>query len=170
MQHILRFLLCVSFFITICLQSYGQKYGHVNLGNLMTKMPELEVASEQLVKYNEQLVTELQQKAADWERRYKELSDLVQTLPPVEVKEREQKLLEEQQKILQEEQLIQLQVNEKRNEIMAPIIQKVQEAISAIGKENGYTMIFDTSIPNTVLYVDASIDVTSQVLQRLGIN
>ena len=169
MQNTLRFFLCVSLLITMCLHTYGQKYGHVNLGNLMTKMPEVETGSSQLVKYNEQLVAQLQQKVDDWERRYKELERLVPTLPPVEVKEREQKLLEEQQKILQEEQLITLKVNEKRAEIMGPIIQKVQESINAIGKENGYTMIFDTSVPNTVLYVDDSIDLTDQVLTRLGI-
>lgn len=169
----MRKLLLLSAFIfaIMCTTSsvYAQKYGHVNLGNLLSQMPEIEASSTQLVTFQEQLQKALQLKIDSWEKRVVDLQNKVSEMTPNEVKQMEEKLLKEQQEILQEEQLLSNKVLEKRNEIMAPIIAKAQNAIDQIGKENGYTMIFDTSIPNLVLYVKESDDLMDQVLAKLGI-
>ncbi len=149
---------------------YAQKYGHVNLGNLLSKMPEIEASSAQLVTFQEQLQKALQLKIDSWEKRVVDMQNKVSEMTPNEVKQMEDKLLKEQQEILQEEQLLSNKVLEKRNEIMAPIIAKAQNAIDQLGRENGYTMIFDTSIPNLVLYVKESDDLMDQVLAKLGIS
>ena len=149
---------------------YAQKYGHVNLGNLLSQMPEIEASSAQLVTFQEQLQKALQLKIDSWEKRVVDMQNKVSEMTPNVVKQMEDKLLKEQQEILQEEQLLSNKVLEKRNEIMAPIIAKAQNAIDQIGRENGYTMIFDTSIPNLVLYVKESDDLMDQVLAKLGIS
>ena len=164
-------LLSILFIVIMCTTSgvYAQKYGHVNLGNLLTEMPEIEEKSGELVIFQEQLQKALQLKINAWEKRVVDLQNKVGEMTPNEVKQMEEKLLQEQQEILQEEQLLSNKVLEKRNEIMAPIIAKAQNAINAVGKENGYTMIFDTSIPNLVLYVKESDDLMDVVLAKLGI-
>ena len=48
-------------------------------------------------------------------------------------------------------------------------MEKVQKAIQDVGKEGGYTMIFDTSTFNAILFAEDSDDVTSQVKAKLGI-
>ena len=169
MKKILRSLACIICLITISTQVQAQKYGHVNLGNLLTQLPEVEAGSKQLESHQAQLVDELRIKVADWEKRYKALESMVKQLPPNEVREKEEKLVAEQRKLLQEEQMITAKVNEKRNQIMGPIIQRVQVAINAVGAENGYTMIFDTSIPNAILFVNESVDLANQVKVKLGI-
>lgn len=169
MKFILHSALCVLCLCTISSQVYAQKYAHVNLGNLLTKMPEVDEGSVKLEKYQELLIQELQAKAADWEKRYKDLESKVSTMAPNDVKAEEQKLLQEQQKLVEEERMIAVKVQDKRAEIMGPILQKVQAAIDAIGAENGFTMIFDTSIPNAILFVEESDDLTSKILAKLGI-
>ena len=148
---------------------YAQKYGHVNLGNLLAQMPEIEERSAELVTFQEQLQKALQLKIDSWEKRVVDLQNKVNEMAPKEVKVLEEKLLKEQEEILKEEQLLSNKVLEKRNEIMTPIISKAQNAITQVGKENGYTMIFDTSIPNLVLYVKESDDLMDMVLAKLGI-
>ena len=133
-------------------------------------MPEVNEGTKLLETYQSQLVKQMEQKVADWQRRYQELSEKVQTLSPKELKELEEKLLQEQQELRLEDQKMAQQVNEKRAEIMSPILQKVQTALDAVGQENGYTMIFDTSIPNTILYVSESDNLEKQVLAKLGIS
>ena len=169
MKKILRSIICIICLITISTQIQAQKYGHVNLGNLLTEMPEVEEGSKKLETHQAQLVAELKVKVDDWEIRYRALENKVQDLPPNEVREKEEKLVAEQRSLLQEEQMITAKVNEKRNEIMGPIIQRVQVAIDAIGAENGYTMIFDTSIPNTILFVSEAENLIPQVKAKLGI-
>ncbi len=169
MKMVLRSLICVLFLFTVSTLVQAQKYGHINLGNLLTKMPEVNKGTVTLEQYQKQLFAELEQKVTEWEGRYKALEAKVNEMPPNEVKVQEQKLIEEQQKLRQEEQLITLKVNQKRSEIMGPILQKVQTAVNAVGEEKGYTMIFDTSIPNAMLYVNESDDLTQVILTKLGI-
>ena len=167
-----RFILLTTLFVfAICCSStiYAQKYGHVNLGNLLAQMPEVEAKSNELVTYQEQLQKALQIKIDSWEKRVIDIQNKVNELTPKEAKEKEEQLLKEQQEILQEEQLLNNKVLEKRNELMKPLVSKAQSAIDEVGKENGYTMIFDTSIPNLVLYVNNSDDLIDVVLEKLGI-
>ena len=147
----------------------AQKYGHVNLGNLLTKMPNIEQSSTELQTYQEQLQKGLQAKIDKWEQKVVEVQKMVNDLTPKEVKEKEEQLLVEQQEILKEEQELNNKILERRNAIMSPIIAKAQSAIEEVGRENGYTMIFDTSVPNLVLYVQESDDLMSLVLAKLGI-
>ena len=165
---------CFTFILTLTLLCsytgvYCQKYGHVKLGNLLTKMPAIEESSEGLLTYQEQLQAALQIKIDKWEQKVVDLQKQAQEVTPKELKARESQLLEEQQEILQEEQQLNNKILEKRNAIMGPIIAKAQSAINEVGQENGYTMIFDTSIPNLVLYVEESDDLMTKVLAKLGI-
>lgn len=162
----LVYLICICAIIT---PMQAQKYGHVNLGNLLAEMPEVDAGSKQLEAYQTQLVEALRVKVTDWEKRYKALESQVTQLPPNEVREKEEILVTEQRGLLEQEQAITVEVNKKRTAIMGPIINKVQVAIETIGAEKGYTMIFDTSIPNVVLYVSETEDLIPLVKAKLGI-
>jgi outer membrane protein len=57
----------------------------------------------------------------------------------------------------------------KQGELMKPILEKVQKAITAIGKEQGFTYIFINN-SNVIPYISAdSQDVTPLVKQKLGV-
>ena len=68
-----------------------------------------------------------------------------------------------------EEQDLRLQVQDKREELLKPLLDRVNQAIQDVGKENGYAMIFDASIPNTVLFVAEKDDVMALVKAKLGV-
>jgi len=75
----------------------------------------------------------------------------------------------EQQAIQALEQDVVQKVGKKREELLKPILDKVDAAVQAVGKENGYAMIFNTSLFNFVLSVDESEDVMSLVVSKLGL-
>ena len=50
-----------------------------------------------------------------------------------------------------------------------PLLEKVNNAMKDVATENGFTMVFDLS-SNMVLYGDPSLDVTTLVKTKLGIN
>jgi len=147
----------------------AQKYGHVNLGNLLTLLPEIETNSTELESYRNKLRDDLQARIDVWEKKVISVQNTVSDLPPNQVKIKEAELLKEQEILLKEEQGLNALVLEKRNQIMAPLIDKAQKAIKTVGRENGYTMIFDTSIPNVTLFATESDDLTSLVLAKLGV-
>jgi outer membrane protein len=52
---------------------------------------------------------------------------------------------------------------------MEPMIEKANQAIEDVAKENGYTYILDTSA-GTVLYFPESDDILPLVKTKLGLN
>jgi outer membrane protein len=91
-------------------------------------------------------------------------------MAPAEQQKREAALQQERETILAYEQDMQVKMQSKRQELLQPIVDKIQKALDAIGKENGYAMIFDSGAFNAVLFVTESDDVAPLVRQKLGIN
>jgi outer membrane protein len=57
------------------------------------------------------------------------------------------------------------QLDQKQDALVQPIIQKIHEAISKIGKANGYDFIIDAE--QGVLYADEKYDISTLVLEEL---
>ncbi|MGD8414158.1 MAG: OmpH family outer membrane protein [Candidatus Latescibacterota bacterium] len=56
----------------------------------------------------------------------------------------------------------------KRNkELTQPIVEKINKILEDLGKEQGYTMIFDVANAN-VVYADKTLDLTEMVLEKLN--
>ena len=62
----------------------------------------------------------------------------------------EEQLTKDQQAIGQLEQEMQDKVLAKREELLGPILEKIDVVIKEIGKEGGYTFIFDASVQISV--------------------
>lgn len=148
-----------------------EKYGHLNFGNVVALMPATKSADSQLEAYQKQLVAKGEEMAKAFQVNYQKLVQDInsKTLAPKQQEERELALQSEQQAILKYEQEVIQKVNVKRDELLKPIVEKVQAAIKAIGKENGYAMIFDTSTFNAILFVQDTDDVLPLVKTKLGI-
>jgi len=172
MKKILNFSVLILAFLALALNSASaQKYGHLNSGNLLEELPEVQAADKQLAEYREELVAEGEKMAQAFQTKAQAFMQKVQAgeLTPVEQQKQEQQLQAERQKIMEYEQTISQKVSQRRQELLDPILQKVQDAIDAVGEENGYVMIFDTSIFNAVLFAKDSDNVMPLVKAKLGL-
>ena len=172
MKKILNFSVLILAFLALNMDSaLAQKYGHMNSGNLLEELPAVKAADEQLAEFREELVAEGEKMAQAFQTKAQAFMQKAQAgeLTPVEQQQQEQQLQAERQKIVQYEQQISEKVRQRRQELLDPILQKVQDAIDAVGKENGYVMIFDTSIFNAVLFAEDSDDVMPLVKAKLGL-
>ncbi len=166
----------VKSFVLICLLSAAafsasaQKIGYVNSQGLLSLMPEvkeansnLETYSAQLSKRAEQMYQSLQTKAAALQQKRDsgEISPKQLEIELATLQQEEQKLVEFQGKSQNEIAL-------KQNELIQPILDKVQEAIDAVAKEESFTYVFDSS-QGMILYADESTDITDKVKAKLGI-
>lgn len=149
----------------------AQKFGHLNSGNLLSLLPEAQKADEQLVALQETLLKDYDTKLKDFRARGSKFMQDAQSgaLSQVQIQEQQTKLEAEQQALAQEEQSIIAQVQKKRQELLEPILTRVDEVIQVIGKEGNYTMIFDTSKINAILFVEEADDLMPLVKERLGI-
>lgn len=149
----------------------AQKFGHINVGNILVLMPETKGADSLLMVYQDSLVAigesrsdSLKNDILAFSKAYNE-----GLLTPKQAESRKADLEKRHQGILAFEQQVQNWVALKREELLTPILEKLQNAIDEVGKEGGYYMIFDTSVVNTILYAKESDDLAPLVKKKLGI-
>lgn len=169
-MKIYKLILIAVIALTSTVSVFAQKYGHINSGNLLELLPEVNNADEELVKLRDKLFTERDQKMAAFQEKYQKAVQSLNSgeLSPKQQQEMEANLRVEQEAIAKFEQGIQNQMGKKRQELLGPILEKVDEAIQAVAKEKGYTMVFDTS-QGALLFANESEDITPLVKAKLGL-
>ena len=60
------------------------------------------------------------------------------------------------------------QLEERQEALLKPIVDRAKKAIEEVGKENGYTYIFDAGV-GAVLYSQDSDDIMPLVKKKLGL-
>ena len=75
---------------------------------------------------------------------------------------------EEESKITAFETNMRQQIQEKRETLLKPILDKVNQAINDVAKEKAFQYIFDTST-GVILYADESVDISKDVKTKLGL-
>lgn len=147
-----------------------QKFGHINSGNLLELLPEVKNADAELGKLRDKLMQEMETKLAAFQERYQKAVQLVNSgeLSPKQQQEKEQQIRSEQETLQKFEQSIQAQIAQKREELLQPILTKVDNAIQEVAKEGGYSMVFDTSTGGLLFAADSE-DLMAKVKAKLGI-
>ncbi len=149
----------------------AQKYGHLNFGNLVALMPETKTADEKLKLYQDSLVNEGEEMAKVFQEKYVAALKEVQagTLSPLQQQQKQEELQKEQTELANYEQVVAQSVQAKRAELLAPIVARANKAVEEIAKENGYLLIFDTSVFNAILFAQETDDVMPLLKAKLGL-
>ena len=148
----------------------AQKFGYLNSAQLLAELPEVKAADSELETYQKQLMSSGESMVKKLETKYQEYSKQAQSglLSQVEMQKKEQELAGEQKNIQEYEVEVQNKILAKREELYKPILDKVKVALETIGKDQGYTMIFDSSA-GTILHANDSENVMGLVKAKLGI-
>lgn len=167
-----RTFLLIAFLALGATFSFAQdKYGHLNFGNLIALMPETKAADAAIETFQKDLVAQGEKMAEDFRNKYAKLvsDDQAGTLTPKQAQEKAAVLEKEQQSILAFEQEVVQKVQAKRQELLKPIIDKAQAAIKTVAEQNGFAMIFDSSVFNSILFAENTEGVMPLVKAQLGI-
>jgi outer membrane protein len=170
-MKLLKISLLLSLFFFVASTVNAQKFGHINTGNLLTLMPETKTADEKLKAFQDSLVIIGEQMAKKLETDYLAYSKEYRegNLTPVVAKQRQDELEKKRNEIAAYEEVVIAKVSEQREKLLSPILVKLQEAVNAVGKEGGYTMIFDVSVLNTILFAKETDDIEPLVKAKLGL-
>lgn len=147
----------------------AQKFGHINSQQLLMESPKVKVADDQLETYQNQLIKQGQELVTKFETDYQNYVEKANggTLSKIQMQQMESELTAKQENIQKYEYEVQQKLAMKREELYKPILDEVKVAIDAIGKDEGYTMIFDTAT-NALLFAMESEDVLAKVKTKLG--
>lgn len=143
------------------------KIGTVDTQEVFTLMPELKTAQASLEEVNKKYQTEYKALQEEFNKKLQEYQALAKDTPETIKQRREQELNELGQKIQTFEQVANQDIQQQQQKLMAPIYEKINTAIKAVGDENGYTYILEDS---QVIYKNPTAnDVTSLVKAKLNL-
>ena len=144
------------------------KFGHINSEQLLMIMPETADADKAIQEYSQMLETQLQAmygeyqtKAGEFQTNEGLMTDIVKEAKIKEIQDLELR-------IQQFQQTSQESIQQKRNEVLSPLLEKAQNAINEVAKEQKYTYIFDISL-GSIVYGEESRDIMPLVKSKLGI-
>lgn len=150
-----------TYFLTVVLLAlaisvFGQKYAYLNSTQLLLELPEVKTADSQLETYQNSLISKGETMVKEFEKKYNAYVTEAQsgTLSGIQIQQKESELAQEQQNIQKYEQEVQQLIGAKREELYKPILDKVKVIVEQVGKDSGYTMIFDSSIGGLLYAVE----------------
>lgn len=148
----------------------AQKFGYLDSSTILAEMPEVKQAESQLSTLQKQLQKKGQQKLESLQNKYQDLARQEQAgeIAPKALQEQAELLKAEELELSQYEQEMQQQIMNKREELLQPILDRVQTIIDDVAAEEGYVYVFDSST-GILLYADDALDITSKVKAKLGL-
>jgi outer membrane protein len=171
MRKIVLTLLLIAFVFPAAsfAQSGDLKFGHINVSELMSMMPERDSIRKELQDYQKMLQKEMQtmqqeytQKLQSYQKNRQQYSQLVR-------KSKEQELQDMQTRIQEFQSTAQQDMQQKQQELLQPLMEKINSAIKRVGQSHGYIYIFDTSAGAVVYKSEQSENVMPLVKEELGI-
>lgn len=150
------------------LNAQAIKLGALNPNQILQVMPETATAKTTLEATQQKYETQAKALQEEFNKKAGEYEQLEKSKASEAVKEAKQKeLLDIQQKAETFRQTAMQDIQKQQEQLMAPIEQKLRDAIQQVGAEGGYSAIFYNDV---LLYRGASVeDITPKVKAKLGI-
>jgi outer membrane protein len=162
-----RILLVLAIALPMLMSAQTVKIGVVDTQTILENHPDLKTAQTKLAEFSKKYEDEFAKLRTEYTNKVEEY----QKLPadePASIKERKAKDIQDlETRIQQYSQDAQTAIQKEQSTLFQPIQQKVLDAIEAVGKENGFTIIQEKDA--LIYYAAPAEDITTLVRKKLGI-
>ena len=161
--------LAVALFVMSGVANAQVKIAHVSTADVLEAMPDKAAAEKKLENFYNELEKSLQAMGTEYQTKVQEYEANQATMSNLVKQSKEKEIVDIQNRIQQFQANAEQEFEAKRAELLQPILEKIQNAINAVGKEKGYTYILDTATGAAVYIGTDAIDCTKDVKAKLGI-
>lgn len=160
--------LILLFLVAAPLMAFAQeKTAYIDADAIFIKMPEMTEVETKLSAEAETIKQNMATIQSEYGTLLKKYQELTETSPASVRADLEKQIQQLQERHQQYEQNSAQEFQQKQQALLAPLQQKLMQAIKDVGDQNNYTYIFDRK---TMHYVSPSaVDVSGQVKAKLGI-
>lgn len=162
----------LAIFAVVCVfGAKAQKFALVDMEYILKNIPSYEMANEQLSQLSQRWQKEVEAKGKEAEALYQNyLADKV-FLTDEQVKKREEEV------VAKEKESTELrykyfgpegELYKKRQSLLKPIQDDVYNAVKKLAQERGFQAIFDRASASEIIFASPSIDVSNDVLAKMG--
>lgn len=164
MKQLKCLLIASIFFLGTSQVSAQSKLAHVEVGEIMAKMPEILVAQKQLEKLSVEYQSVYKTMGEEYQAKIKKYEAEVATVSEKMNVERQKEVQDMEKRIQEYGQTAQKELQTKETDLMKPIQEKVKAAIQKVGKAKGFQYILNSE---GLLLADGP-NLTMDVKKELG--
>ena len=170
MKKLVLFLACGLMIGNIAFAQTGNlKIGFINSAVILQSMPEKIQADSTLAKYARSFQEQIDIMMKDYQSKgqHYQASEKTMTDAMKEVKMKE--IQDLQNRIETTQQSAQEKIQQKKNDVYAPVLEKAEKAIKAVSKEKNFDFVFDQAAGGAMVFGKDEFDITPMVKAKLGI-
>ncbi|MCM1456704.1 MAG: OmpH family outer membrane protein [Lachnoclostridium sp.] len=165
--------LFLTFLLTLAgiASASAQKFALVDMEYILKNVPAYEMANEQLNQLSQRWQKEVEAVGVEAQNMYQNfIADKV-FLTDEQIKKREEEI------VAKEKEATELrykyfgpegELYKKRQSLLKPVQDDVYNAVKKVADERGYQAIFDRASASDIIYASPRIDVSNEVLAKLG--
>ena len=149
----------------------AQKFALVDMDYILGSIPSYEMANEQLNQLSQRWQKEVEAVAKEAETLYKNYQNEMVFLTDEQKKKKEAEIVAQEKKAAELRQKYfgpEGELYKKRQTLMKPIQDDVYNAVKKVSEERGYQCIFDRASSADIIFASPRIDVSNEVLEKLG--
>ncbi|SOE22240.1 periplasmic chaperone for outer membrane proteins Skp [Spirosomataceae bacterium TFI 002] len=168
-------LIAVGLLSTFSINAQTVKVGYTNIDFILSSIPDSKDVQTKLSTEKAQYDKLIQEKIAGFQKDYEDFQKLMQagTVSAVIRQDKEKSLQNKQNEIQEFQQNSETALQAKYQQLLSPVMDKIQKAIDEVAKANGYTYVFnsDAGAGTTpiVLVAPEQDNITTLVLKQMGV-
>lgn len=167
------FITALTLLVSLSINAQNFKLGYTNVEFILQNLPESKDIQTKLSTEKAQYDKLYQDKLAEAQKLYEDYQKNSASMSTV-IKADKEKTLQNKQNELQElQQNAEGALSRKQQELIAPIMEKIQTAIDAVAKENAYTFVLNSDAgygtTPVILVAPESDNITNLVFKKMGV-
>lgn len=143
------------------------KVAHINVEELMTTMPEMKAANTQLEKIAKTYDTDYRTMVEEYQSKIKKYDEESAKVTAAVNETRTKEVQDMAQRIQQFQQTATKELQQKREDVLKPIMDKARTAIQKVAKAKGYQYVLDSTDGSGVILADGP-NLLADVKKELG--
>jgi outer membrane protein len=151
--------------------STATKIGYADVDYIYDQMPESKQIEAELKSLQTQLKNQIDTKYADFQKKLADYQQNLNTMLEAVRANTERELQQLQQNLQKLQEDAQTTIQNKQVQLMQPVYKKMGDAVEAVAKENGFSLILTSQVSgfDVVLYADDNSQISDLVLKKMGI-
>lgn len=153
------------------LTANAQKFALLDMEYILKNIPAYERANEQLSQVSKKWQAEVEAINTEASTMYKNYQNEVVFLSQEQKKTRQEAIMAKEKEAADLKKKYfapEGELFKKREALMSPIQDEIYNAVKEISELRGYSLVIDRSSDNGIIYGSPKVDISNEVLQKLG--
>ena len=169
---IVKKLMVICLLAACSLGASAQKFALVDMEYILKNIPAYERANEQLNQVSKKWQAEVEAISTEAQTMYKNYQNEVVFLSQEQKKAKQDAIMEKEKQAAElkkaEKRKAEGELFKKRTSLMTPIQEEIYNAVKDIADLRGYQLILDRASDSGIIFGSPKIDISNEVLQKLG--